>query len=115
MHEAAITQALIEQVRGAIPEGATLQSCRIEVGGLEHLDPDVMETMWRASIADTALQGAQLVIDRVPVRVRCGGCAREFEPDDHAILMCPGCGSVRPELLTGAGVLLRSLEVETPE
>jgi hydrogenase nickel incorporation protein HypA/HybF len=113
MHEAAITQALIEQVRGAMPAGATLASCRIEVGELEHLDSDVMDTMWRGMTAASALEGARLVIDRVPVRVRCGGCDAEFEPDDHAILMCPTCGAVRPQLLAGAGVLLRSLDVDT--
>ena len=115
MHEAAITQALIDQVRQAIPEGATLATCRIDVGELEHLDTLVMDTMWRAMTADTPLDGADLVIQHVPVRVRCGGCGAEFHPEDHAILICPRCHAVSPELLAGTGVLLRSLDVDTQD
>ncbi|MCL4221249.1 MAG: hydrogenase maturation nickel metallochaperone HypA [Phycisphaerales bacterium] len=112
MHEAAITQALIEQVRAAMPPGARLQRCAVQVGELEHLDPYVMQTIWQASTANTDLRGAELVIERVALRVRCGACAREFTPADRSIMLCPSCGSVKPQLLSGTGIILRSLEVE---
>lgn len=112
MHEAAITQALIEQVRAALPPDAHLQLCAVQIGELEHLDPDVMQTIWQASIADTDLQGAKLLIERVALRVRCGECGLEFMPADRSIMLCPSCGRVQPRLLAGTGIILRSLEVE---
>lgn len=115
MHEAAITDALVEQVRRAMPEGGRLLSLRVELGELEHLDPVVMNTLWQAATADSPLHGAALEIERLALRVRCGSCALEFAPEDHAILICPGCGATRPEILTGVGIVLRSLEVEQPE
>ncbi|MEZ6318195.1 MAG: hydrogenase maturation nickel metallochaperone HypA [Phycisphaerales bacterium] len=112
MHEAAVTEAIVEQVRRALPAGSRLEVCRIEVGELEHLDAEVMGSIWHAMTAETDLAGAMLEIERVALRVRCGACAGEFVPEDKAILVCPACGSVRPEVLAGSGITLRSLEVE---
>jgi hydrogenase nickel incorporation protein HypA/HybF len=112
MHEAAITQALIEQVESSLPRGTRLVGCRVRVGELEHLEGGVMDAIWQASIRGTGLEGARLEIEREPLRVRCGGCGDEFTPEDKAILLCPACGAVRPEVLSGTGVTLRSLEVE---
>lgn len=112
MHEAAITQALIEQVRSALPHGARLLRCTVEVGELEHLDENVLATIWQASIADTDLDRAGLLIEHVPLRVRCGSCGIAFTPPDRAIMLCPSCGCVKPHILSGTGIVLRSLEVE---
>ena len=111
MHEAAITRALINQVQALIPKGARVDACCIEIGELEHLDEVVMQTMWRAMIEESGLRGAALEIRQVALRVRCGACGEGYEPEDRAILFCPKCGAVRPEVLQGAGVTLRSLEV----
>jgi hydrogenase nickel incorporation protein HypA/HybF len=112
MHEAAITEALVEQVREFLPASATLTGVRIEVGELEHLDPVVMRTVWEVATAGTELEGAALTIERVPLSVRCRRCGTEHAPEDPAILLCPDCGAVAPEVLRGSGVVLRSLEVE---
>ncbi len=112
MHEAAITNALIEQVRTALPPDARLLRCVVQVGQLEHLDSEVMQTIWQASIAGTDLDGAGLDVEPVPLRVRCGSCGLDFTPSDRAIMLCPACGSVKPRILAGTGVILRSLEVE---
>ncbi len=112
MHEASVTGAVIEQARTFVPGGMRLALCRLEVGELEHLDPEVMSQMWRAMTDGTEMEGAALEIERVALRVRCGSCAEAFEPEDRAVLRCPHCGSVRPEILEGTGVVLKSLEVE---
>ena len=112
MHEAAILSALREQVESFAPEGSVVHEVKIDVGGLEHLDAEVMTTLWEALSMDTRLAGSRLSVTPVPVRVRCRECAAEHEPEDPAVLVCPGCGAVRPEILEGTGVILRSLEVE---
>jgi hydrogenase nickel incorporation protein HypA/HybF len=115
MHEASVTQALVEQVREALPPAGVLQQVRIEVGELEHLDAEVMRVMWSAFIEGTELVGAGLSVSPVPLRVRCGSCGREYAPEDPAILVCPFCAAARPEVLAGRGIVLRSLEVDLPE
>jgi hydrogenase nickel incorporation protein HypA/HybF len=110
MHELSMVQSLLEQVRSFMPDGAALREIRLEVGGLEHLDGQVMQSAF-----DALTQGATLRITRIPVRLRCGSCRQEYEPEDAAVLLCPHCGAVRPEILQGTGVLLRSLEVDQPD
>jgi hydrogenase nickel incorporation protein HypA/HybF len=112
MHEAAILSALCEQVESFAPEGSVVLEVKIEVGRLEHLDSGVMTTLWEALTMDTRLAGSRLSATSVPVRVRCRECGTEHEPEDPAVLVCHACGAVRPEILDGTGVLLRSLEVE---
>ena len=115
MHEASITEALVDQVREHVPAGARLVSVSIEVGELEHLDGEVMRTIFTAATEGTALAGATLEIERVALKVRCRGCGTTHEPEDAAMLMCPECGRVLPDVIEGSGMLLRSLEVDEPE
>jgi hydrogenase nickel incorporation protein HypA/HybF len=112
MHEMSIVQSLLEQVRSFMPEQAVLKDVHLEVGGLEHLDGDVMQTVFTALTEGSELGGAALRIVRIPVRIRCRACGHEYEPEDAAVLLCPECGVVQPEILQGTGVLLRSLEIE---
>ncbi len=111
MHEAAIAESLLEQVRSFAPEGSRVATVRIEVGGLEHIEPEVMDVVWRALVLGSPYEGAELAVERVPLRVRCRACGAESQPDDLAILTCGVCDAVRPEVIEGSGILLRSLEV----
>ena len=115
MHELSMVQSLLEQVRSFMPDGAALREIRLEVGGLEHLEGEVMQSAFDALTEGSDLQGAALSITRIPVRLRCRSCQQEYEPEDAAILLCPNCGAVRPDILQGTGVLLRSLEVDQPD
>jgi hydrogenase nickel incorporation protein HypA/HybF len=112
MHEAAITEAMLDQVRTFMPDRGRLASVRVEIGALEHIQPEVMATVWEALTRETELRGATLDFEHVPLRVACGACGHEFEPEDPAILLCPACGVVRPKVLEGSGVRLLALEID---
>jgi len=115
MHEISIMQALLEQVRALKPDGALLREVHLEVGELEHLDGEVMQTGWTVLTSGSELAGAVLSITRVPVRVRCRVCGQEYEPEDVAVLLCPNCEAVQPEVLEGTGVLLRRMAIDEPD
>lgn len=113
MHEAAVARALWEEVRRHLPEGGRLLRVAVEVGELEHVEADTLRTHFVAQAEGTPLEGAELELTRVPLRVRCRTCGAIHRPPDPALLLCPECDAVRPEVLEGGGILLRSLEVET--
>jgi len=115
MHEGAIAEALLEQVRTFLPKDAVLREVHIDVGRLEHLEPAVLETFWVALTKGETEEGSLLSINCIPLKVRCRSCAAQYEPEDPAIMMCPQCGSAQPEVLRGSGVILKSMEVEQEE
>ena len=115
MHEGAIAEALLEQVREFLPDHATLKEVHIDVGRLEHLEETVLRTYWAALTKDTAEEGSLLSISAIALKVRCRGCGTEYEPEDQAIMLCPQCGAARPEILQGSGVVFRRMEVERAE
>ncbi len=112
MHEIAIAEALFEQVRTLAPPGTKVCSVSVEVGGLEHLDAQVLSAAWQSITTDGELAEALLDVQGIPVRVRCRSCNSESQPEDLAILTCAACGAVRPEVIAGSGIVLRSLEVQ---
>jgi hydrogenase nickel incorporation protein HypA/HybF len=115
MHETAIVESLLEQVDRFVPDEGRIDAVHLEVGQLEHLDGDVMQSAWTAITDDTSMAGSTLLIERVPLHVRCRACAHEYEPEDLAFLMCPKCHAVQPQVLSGSGVLLRSIDVMQPD
>ena len=115
MHETAVILALAEQVHQFLPERGQLRQVHIEVGHLEHLDEGTLLAAWQAITAAGTLEGASLVVDWVRMRVRCRGCGGEYEPANITYLVCPDCRAARPEILSGSGILLRSLEVDVPD
>lgn len=127
MHEMAIVTQLHNQVIRAIrqqpqpgshvecPEsiGSRTTVC-IQVGQLEHLDHLVMTTVWQAVTADTFLAGSQLDITSLPLLVTCRHCCRDYAPEDQAILMCPYCEHIDPDVKQGTGVVLNRIFIDEP-
>ena len=111
MHETAITEALVSQVRSFRPEGSRLESVRVEIGALEHIQPEVMATVWEVAVSGTDLDGAVLEFVHTALIVECRACGHRYEPEDPAILLCPACNVVRPRVVEGSGVRLLSLAV----
>lgn len=114
MHEMSLVQALADGIREHLPPDATLLKAVVEVGSLEHLDEAVMQSAWEAVAMAPPLERGSLEIRRVPVRVRCRACAHEYAPAVQAYLACPRCGEAKPDVLSGWGVTLRTLEAYVP-
>ncbi len=115
MHEMSVLEALLGEVRARVPPGARLAQVVLEVGSLEHLDPEILQTGWQALTLKTELAGSRLEICTVPVRARCKACGQKYEPDDTTVLICPACQHALPEIIQGTGIVLRSLEVVVDE
>ncbi|MBT8335376.1 MAG: hydrogenase maturation nickel metallochaperone HypA [Gemmatimonadetes bacterium] len=115
MHEFSIVSSLADSVRVHLPGGMRLTSARASVGALEHLDFSLMQTAWQAVTDGSDLAGAELHLEREPVRVRCRSCRHAYVPPHPSWMVCPACGSARPEVLAGVGVTLLTCELEPHE
>jgi hydrogenase nickel incorporation protein HypA/HybF len=110
MHEMSITQGIVEICENSAA-GRKVLSVTLEIGELSSVIPDSVEFCFEACTRDTALEGARLLIDRIPARGHCLACSTEF-PVKAYYEACPNCGEYRVEILTGEELRVKELEVE---
>jgi hydrogenase nickel incorporation protein HypA/HybF len=113
MHELALCQNIVDLVvEYARKEGVDrVTRVTIEVGAAAGVEPDALEFCFEYVAADTIVQGAELVIDVIPLLARCRDCACEFAPE-RIFSACPRCGAEAPFLLTGRELRVKSFDGE---
>jgi len=113
MHEISLAMSVMKQVESCLADfGPEARVARItlQVGRLRAVAPDAMQFCFQAVSEGTAAEDADLVIDEIPVRVRCESCDGEWTVEE-VLFLCPSCdGPVK--ILTGEELMLRTIEVE---
>lgn len=113
MHELAICQSLINQIENIASE-RNAQSVRLIVigmGPLSGVEAQLLKNAYPIASAGTVAANAELVIEYLPVKVKCNECGCE---SDVAVnkLTCKHCGNWRTSLVSGDELLLMSVELE---
>lgn len=113
MHELSIAQSLIEMIKEEMAKNSAvkLKSARLQIGRMSTIVPDALEFCFGVITEGTELEGAELVMDMVPLRGICRKCAREFDIIDFAFV-CPACGGLEIDTLSGHELALIEIEVE---
>ena len=116
MHELSIAQALVEQVEKTVRGEGALRANRvlISVGALSGADPEALLGAFPLVAEGTVAEGAELVVEKVPARVRCRACGGESAAEGFFV-GCGLCGSREVELVSGRELYLRSVEIEGEE
>jgi hydrogenase nickel incorporation protein HypA/HybF len=83
----------------------------VRVGELAGLDPDALRFAFEALTIDTPLAGLELDIEYRASRSRCRDCGHEFELRNFELL-CPSCGSLSTDRISGDELEFAYLEVE---
>ncbi len=109
MHELSIAQGVVEIV-SRHADGRRVQRVEMRVGHLRQVVPSALEFAFQLLTEGTPLQGAELVIEDVPVVARCRQCGAETEMSGFPF-QC-GCGGYELELVTGEELLVEALELE---
>ena len=110
MHELSITQGIIDLCLEHA-RGRRICSLDVEIGELSSVVPEAIEFCFEACSRETLLEGARLVIIRVPGMGRCGECGRET-PLAELYGSCRHCGSNRVAIVTGEELRVREIEVD---
>jgi hydrogenase nickel incorporation protein HypA/HybF len=116
MHEGALTQDLFEHVLIHAREANARQvtHVRVTIGALSDATPESIQFYWGSMAPGTIAEGAFLEFDRAPGKAKCPSCHAEFEIEE-LYATCPDCGTFPIQVLSGNGVYLSSLEVETDD
>jgi hydrogenase nickel incorporation protein HypA/HybF len=114
MHELAVCQALIEQVERVARQNDARRviSIVITVGPLSGVEPKLIEHAYPLAAAGTIAEHASLMIETVPVRVRCRTCGAETDAAANRLL-CGACGDWKVDVTGGEEMILKRVEVET--
>ena len=115
MHEAAIAMALIDQaLQSADEHGATrITEVEVELGILQQVVPEALQTAFDAAVLGTAAEGAELVLVEQQAEAVCRQCATRFQPSLEAFsFCCPNCMQADVEIVAGNHVTLTSLTCE---
>ncbi len=114
MHELAVCQALIEQVERVAREhdARRVVSVVITVGPLSGIEPQLLEHAYPLASAGTLAEGASLVVETAPVRVRCRSCGAETGAAPNRIV-CGACGDWQVDVTAGEEMILKRVEIES--
>jgi hydrogenase nickel incorporation protein HypA/HybF len=113
VHELSVCRALLDEVmRVAVQRDAQRVSVvRLQVGPLSGVVSALLVHAYPMIAAGTRAEGAELVIDETPIRVRCTACGMETEVQTVRLL-CGACASPRVALIGGDELLLESVELQ---
>jgi len=114
MHELAICQSLMDQVEAiAMERNATsVTSIVIGIGPLSGVEAQLLKNAYPVASAGTIAEAAELVVEHLPIKVRCTQCNAESDALPNK-LTCKQCGDWRTTLISGDELLLLSVELET--
>ncbi len=102
MHELSITQSLLEIVNQEVAKHAIskVTIVKLQVGKLSAIQPTSLTFCFEFLTKGTPVEGAELVIEVVPVRARCLGCEESFEVNG-LLFACPNCSGRNIEMISG--------------
>ena len=116
MHELAIAQGILDSVltERARRNLAQIDEIGVQIGDLSGVFADALQFSFDAIRMGTPLENSQLVIEKVPTRVRCANCDSESEVK-HFLFICPRCSSTSVSVMSGYELEIAYLDIPDSE
>lgn len=104
---------VVEIAIASIPpdlKDARVERVNLKIGKLTAVVPDSLQFCFAAVIQDTPLEGAELLIEEIPVVACCRRCAARWTISEP-VFYCPRCRSGKLEILSGRELDIQSIEL----
>jgi hydrogenase nickel incorporation protein HypA/HybF len=113
MHELSVAGAVVDTaVRHAA--GRPIELVSVRVGRLRQVVPDSLRFYFEIVARDTLCERARLELTEVELRLRCGECRGEWEPEEP-LFRCPRCPSANVTVIAGEELEVDYIEVTEEE
>jgi hydrogenase nickel incorporation protein HypA/HybF len=114
VHELSIAVSLVELASEQAAEigRARVEAVHVRLGALAGVVEEALRFSFDLAAGGTPVDGARLVVERVPVAVFCAACGAERVLDEPLRFHCPVCGGPAGDLVRGREIELTALEVE---
>jgi len=111
MHEFSIAEELLKAALEVAEthDQRAVERVRVRIGRLRQIVPEALAFAFDALTKGTLAEGAALVWEEVPTRVRCRKCETVFQPEEDWFWSCPSCGAAGGEVLEGEELILESV------
>ncbi|MCR6629135.1 MAG: hydrogenase maturation nickel metallochaperone HypA [Magnetospirillum sp.] len=111
MHEATVVGSLVSLLcdQAALHHLAAIRRVTLKVGRLAAVEPAALAACFDILAEDTPAAGAELVIEAVPIRVRCRDCDRESAVENFDF-HCSYCQGSRLDIVAGRELRIESIE-----
>jgi hydrogenase nickel incorporation protein HypA/HybF len=113
VHELSLSSAIVNTV-AKHARGRRVTVVNLRVGRLRQVIPDTLEFYFEFVARDSVCEGARLVQEVIPARLRCRGCEHEWAIEIPAF-RCPACAGSDVEVASGDEFEVESIEVEEAE
>ena len=113
MHEMGVAQQMADIALEAIPgdlENPRVERLNLRIGKLAAVVKESLTFCFEIIAKETPLEGALLVIEDVPVMLRCRDCGHEWEVEGP-VFRCPACREGAVDLISGRELMISSLEL----
>lgn len=113
MHEISLLQNIftyLEQIAGQ-QELRKITKVEIKVGKLRQVVPEFMQFAFEHLAKNTHAEGAELIIEYIPIKMLCAACNKTFIVDENTYV-CPYCAEVNLQILSGKELILESVHGE---
>ena len=108
-----IAHQLVTIALAAIPddiEKPRVEKLNLRIGKLAAVVEHSLSFCLEVLTKETPLEGAELVIDAVPVCLRCESCKHEWQTQAPAF-GCPACKSGQVTMISGREIEISSIEL----
>ncbi|MGA6980187.1 MAG: hydrogenase maturation nickel metallochaperone HypA [Candidatus Sulfotelmatobacter sp.] len=114
MHELSIAMSIIElaQEESERRGGVQVSAIHLRLGVLSGVVKEALEGSFEMACEGTALQGARLVIQKLPVLIACRTCQATRPIDSIQLFCCAECGTPSGEVVQGKELEVEALEIE---
>ncbi len=109
MHELSVCEAIADTVTGRAA-GRAVSVVRLQIGHFRQVVPDSLQFYWGIHTDGSDLEGCELLVEYIPVEVRCRDCNETTRLTDP-ILLCGGCDGADVEMIRGEEFLIESIEL----
>jgi hydrogenase nickel incorporation protein HypA/HybF len=113
MHERSLVQSLLRQVQALAADypASRVVAVRVRIGEFSGVEPELLCSAYDHLVENTAVRGATLTVERVPLEASCDQCGKLFAVE-HYHFQCPVCGSLKVTIRGGEELLLDSISLE---
>lgn len=114
MHELSIAMSLIDAAAEEADRrgGLKVRAVHLRLGALSGVEAGALASAFELARAGSAIDGADLRIESVPVVVSCPSCRAERTLATLDRFACPACGSPSASVVRGKELEITALEVD---